>query len=433
MHEITSAVLRMLADKKLNLSRSLNSSSVGKIREVIYDLAKYVLNILVWPITQAIKHLLPSAEKMLGRPLIRFVPVLYNFIGHLCVETDCYIKERIMGTEPMPLFIMLYVSPRGKPLANKHLLNYFGQRLLVIVNPILLAILNPFRRLESLQEDVSHFAQIINGTSSAGTIYRQWGNRPPIWKITDSDNNKGHDVLERLGIPADGWFVCVHCREGGYCEQEMHDFRNVDVDSYLMAMTSIVESGGWVVRMGDPSMKPIGNILTGIIDYCHGPFKSDWMDVFLCASCKFFLASDSGLKDLANIFGVPLAVANCIPMSTSLQLKSCDLSIPKLYWSVREDRLLTFSEVMSSPMSNFRFNDQFKDCGIKLLDNSPEDVRDLAVEMMDRLEGSIDYTEEDQELQDRFVSLFKPGHYTYGAGGRVGREFLRKYYNFIEA
>jgi hypothetical protein len=62
-----------------------------------------------------------------------------------------------------------------------------------------------------------------------------------------------------------------------------------------------------------------------------------------------------------------------------------------------------------------------------LVDNSPEDIRDIAIEMLDRLEGKARYTDEDDLRQSQFRALFRLGHYTYGASSLVGRDFLRKY------
>jgi hypothetical protein len=52
----------------------------------------------------------------------------------------------------------------------------------------------------------------------------------------------------------------------------------------------------------------------------------------------------------------------------------------------------------------------------------------LVLEMLDRLEGKFQYTEEDEVLQQQFNSLPTP----YGQSAfnsRMGRSFLQKYYN----
>ena len=57
-----------------------------------------------------------------------------------------------------------------------------------------------------------------------------------------------------LGLPPDAWYVCFHVREGGY-SGDFDNIRNCDIDNYVEAMQYITSKGGWVVRMGDASMK----------------------------------------------------------------------------------------------------------------------------------------------------------------------------------
>jgi hypothetical protein len=98
-----------------------------------------------------------------------------------------------------------------------------------------------------------------------------------------------------------------------------------------------------------------------------------------------------------------------------------------MVWSRDEQRLLTFPEILNSPIANFRYAPLYQEAGVDLIDNSPDEIRDLAIEMLDRIEGKTVYTPEDQVLQQRFKSMFRPGHYSCGAISRAGRDFLRKY------
>jgi putative glycosyltransferase (TIGR04372 family) len=195
-------------------------------------------------------------------------------------------------------------------------------------------------------------------------------------------------------------------------------------------MEAIVKRGGWVVRMGDPTMKKLPH-MEHVVDYAHLKIKSDWMDIFLSASCRFFLGSNSGPHYAAAVFGVPGAIANYSPMSISLSYGTNDIGIPKLVWSIRENRYLTFGEVFADPISNYRLDSLFTKAGVKVVENSPEDITGLAMEMFDRIENKASYTGEDEILQESFKSLMNPSHYSYGAISRVGRDFLRKYKHLL--
>ena len=62
------------------------------------------------------------------------------------------------------------------------------------------------------------------------------------------------------------------------------------------------------------------------------------------------------------------------------------------------------------------------------VESAPEDIRDLALEMVERLEpGAGKRSNLEDRLQERFAALMRPGHFSYGGVSRVGRDFLTKY------
>ena len=44
----------------------------------------------------------------------------------------------------------------------------------------------------------------------------------------------------------------------------------------------------------------------------------------------------------------------------------------------------------------------FEDSNIELQENDPEDLKDLTIEMIDRLEGNLNISNEDEKLQNNF-------------------------------
>jgi len=319
------------------------------------------------------------------------------------------------------------LAPPGK-VANEHILSYWKDHIKITRSPLLCSFLRPLSNNQFTTYNVYRYASPINTAAAFPQIqsrYFKTGGRP-LLSLKDDDFQRGWEKLLDFGIPRDAWFVCVHCREEGYISGEGQNYRNADVTNYIPAMEAIIERGGWVIRLGDPSMKAMP-ANKRIIDYAHLENRSDWMDVFLCGACKFFFGSASGLAVVSGVFGVPSAIANQAPVSVVLPYLPCDIGIPKLLYSQREKRYLKFSEILGSAIGNFRFDSLYKDCGTFVIDNTPEDIEALALEMLDRINGVIVYTAEDNELQERFKSLMDENHYSYGSEARVGREFLRKY------
>lgn len=350
-------------------------------------------------------------------------------IGHLALEPDCYLKEEALGLHPR--FKAFVCAPIDK-VANRHLLSYWRPYLRFITSPVVCWLLKPIACQAVVQYDVYQYGTAMEETATCGALQAKWGERKPLLDLTAFDERRGRNCLRAMGIPDDAWFVCVHNREGGYSpsDEHLHSFRNSSITSYLEALDAITSRGGWCIRMGDPSMTRLP-MLRRVVDYAHHPLRSDWLDIYLCARCKFFLGSASGLPILANIFGVPFALANIAPLSAVLPLGPKDLGVPKLLRATATNRVLTFGEILDSPLAIARLTSQYEEAGVEVLDNTPDEIMALALEMLDNITCGPQYTEEDESLQRRFKCLLKPGHYCYRCESRVGRHFLSKYSHLL--
>lgn len=346
-------------------------------------------------------------------------------IGHIATDPDWYLKEVIIRKHPLIKPILL-ISKKECP--NLCLLQYWERYYSIVWNDILISALKPFFSFPFLKINLyrSAIEWFVSGTYP--DFLTQWGSRPPLLALSEDHRKQGEEALAELGVPPDAWFVCVHAREGGYSpgDEHVHEFRSCSIESYGLAMEAIVERGGWCIRVGDSSMRPLPPT-SGVIDYVHLPQKSDWMDVYLLASCRFMLGNTSGPYNVSSVFGVPVVLANLAPMAMAYPSSPRDIGIPKLLKWKNSGDFVKFSEVLDSPAASFFTAEQFENCGVVHIDNSPDEIRDLTVEMMDRLDGIVTYTDEDERFQARFRELFSPGRSESGPESHIGRDFLRKY------
>ena len=345
-------------------------------------------------------------------------------VGHLAAEFDTLEKLKRLGLLPKYRYFVL--APK-KSASNQHLLTYWSKYFTIFVQPILCGFLSLCSRHFFLRYDVSSFISSFFGTQEIYQINQLWNSRPPLLALNDSDEQWSISVLQDLGIPEHQWFVCLHVREGKFWPQNelIQSHRNASITHTFLAIEEVVRRGGIVVRMGDLSMCKLPQ-LAGVIDYAHHPLKSERLDVILCAKAKFFLGCTSGLAFVSMIFGVPVAQANMIPLE-ALAVGKSDISISKRLWSESAQRYLSLSEVFTSPASGFYFSHQYKQAGIRVDENTPEDILALTCEMLDRLDKTFDENEEDRRLHADFMLLLKPGHYSYGAISKVCLAFLRQY------
>lgn len=339
----------------------------------------------------------------------RRVTVFSERIGHLALEPDCLLKEQALEHIAKRKWIML--APPGK-VANEHLLSYWQQHFIIIRHPMLCYLISSMSKWLLMRYDLSHSIRASGKAQAAYRIFAEWGDRPPILKLSPEDEQWAVVNLKELGIPEGAWFVCVHVREPGFSpvDEELHSHRNASIQNTIPAIREITRHGGWVVRIGDPTMTPLVE-MPNVIDYAHHPMKSARMDIILCAKTKFLLGNTSGIALVSSIFGVPCALANITPIS-ALGVGIQDINMHKLLWSTKLERYLTFSEIMASPISNFVYSSQFRDSGIILDENSSMDIKMLVNEMFELL-ASPDKSM--TELRLKQISMFLPHHYGYGA------------------
>lgn len=381
-------------------------------------------------------------EKLEANPLsklgIRFLTPEYytnwnwlGAIGHLAVNIRYYIQVGMLDRRPQYRTILL--APYQQ-VANHCLLNYWRGHLKIITNPLLVRCLEPLaKQLRSLEYSLyyvaldKHQMQYISDACSA--IQQEWElqGRLPLLNLSTSDYKRGWQCLQEMGVPQDAWFVSMHVREGTFTgdkRNSVHTYRNSDINSYRKAVESITKCGGWVIRIGDGMMSPLSP-MPQAIDYARSDWKSDWMDIFLLSQCRFFLGTNSGPSDVPPLFGVPSVLVNVWPIWEGTFIGK-DIFIPKLFWSEAEKRYLTFEEASENRLWKNYNSNLLASWGIGVVDNTPEEIEQVVVEMVDQLEGRSDNTPEDERLKEQFNTLAAP-HLGYIPNNRVGRNFLRKW------
>lgn len=346
--------------------------------------------------------------------------------GHTCLEIDLMLKMQKLGW--LENFTPLLLCSGA--ISNPHLLKYWGEYIEVVTDERQVQQLLPLSgvlRHETFY-NIMPDGQVKTSIGAMADVQKVWEQqgREPLLHLTSVDYERGWEVLRQMGIPQGSWFVCLHVRESGYYREDQNTptgrFRNAEIETYYQAIEAITSRGGWVIRMGDSSMKPLSK-LPQTIDYANSPYKSDWMDIVLCAQCRFFLGTTSGLMNLASIFGVPCALTNWIG-ALSLPCFPADRFIYKRLFSQTENRYLKFEEFVNPPYA-FATDTKLFELGVRPEDNSPQDILDLVLEMLDCVEGHHVLSPEEFALQGRARLIFDSKFCT-GSACKIGQKFLEK-------
>lgn len=349
-------------------------------------------------------------------------------IGHLAGEVDCFLKERALGLIPHTNPVLLL---RRKKAANTALLDLYKGQLTVWDRTWQRVLFSQFARFEMLRVPLGRPVVALKESAYHSQITALWNDRPPLVQLPDVFQADGSSKALQMGIPEDKWFVPLHVREGGYSpvDENMHAHRNADISTYALAIEEITSRGGLVIRMGDPTMTPVIPQY-GLIDYANSSFKSDKMDIWLCANARFLIGTTSGLTNVTGMFNRPSALTNMVPLGGCYGMYPNDISIAKKMHN-HNGESIPFAEIFNSGLARARYAWIFEEREIKVEANTPEEIRDLTMEMLAKHDGKFELTKEDEILQLRFRALLRPGDYSYGSVARMGRDWLRSYAHLI--
>ena len=361
-------------------------------------------------------------------------------IGHAS-QIDYVLKLRILGGHK-PEDTILY-TPQFDKLPNRFLVEQWKPYLRLIKDA---------RELPFEEQYVKHYALdfYVPGLTGIGKYYlwelaaqtyQRWAQegRGPLLKLGEEIEDRGRRALASAGLPHDAWFVGLHVREPAYHShhRDLHNVLNARIEDYLPAISEITQRGGWVVRMGDPSMTSLPQ-LPNVLDYCHSEIRSDWMDVFLAAKSRFFIGTPSGVCYVAQDYGVPCVLTNWWPPAQRPWHRG-DIFVPKLIRRTRTGEILSLDESLSEPFG-YCNSEAYLEDGHQVIvqDNDPEDIRAAVVEMFQRTNGGQKYDQSDLAMAEHAERIYvsaamrlydSPG--AFGAAA-LARDFLRRNPSFVQ-
>ena len=354
---------------------------------------------------------------------------LLGRIGEIALQLDLHVKMKMLGW--LPPFISILLAPRDE-VCNWSFLDCWRPYITVVDDPELIEKLSPLKSRIPFNPVYVRLpnGKVISKSRAYFAVQEEWQrqSRHALLGLMQPQVQRGREGLRAMGMPDGAWFVCVHARETGTATPPGTD-PNGDVTAYVPAMEEITRRGGWVIRLGDSTMTPLPT-MPQVVDYALSPLKSEEMDVFLMARCRFMIGPAFGPAMVSEMFGVPVAAADCWPVGGLLHT-SKDVIIPKPYRFKATGRMMHFEEYLRMPLAFTYDTEYFASLGLEALPSEADDIRDLAIEMLERTEGRWPYETEDEKLNARWHDIARP--FTLGqVGCRVGRGFLRRHRHLFQ-
>ena len=179
---------------------------------------------------------------------------------------------------------------------------------------------------------------------------------------------------EKLNIKKNNNFlVCLHLRDSLYLDDDIREWKNVDINNYRKMINYINSIGGSVVLMGtNKSNKVPSNI--NVIDYAHSEIQSGLFDMYLSYRCHSFIGCASGLVLLPFLLKKNTLLVNIYPYSF-VSFFPNNMTLFKKVYSIDKNRCLDTNEILSDEkLCYYGIDEEYNNHRLKIKENDEEEL-----------------------------------------------------------
>ena len=312
------------------------------------------------------------------QPFVRFQLCVVGFhrYGHLALEPEIFLAEqeilKASGALRRRVVNVWSLGPKAKQ-SNRYLASKWKQELLVFPSWLVSSLHSvgscfPFLKLKEPNLSVTGSMNGLDKTASHVSF-----------KVNEIEEGKKR--LVEIGINPDKPYVCLIVRDGGHykskgeIESAGYEFLNFDINNFSGVADALIESGFQVIRMGSGSERPFTSKPDGVIDYALSRNRSEFLDVFIAATCEFAVSTQTGPDAVCMLFRRPVLY---VDVTSYCQFffgsKIATWSPVRL---MKNGKILNLSEVANSEIAWFKDPNSFAINGISQQKSSNNELRHL--------------------------------------------------------
>jgi len=333
--------------------------------------------------------------------LIRIAPATSSRIGHLINDILLYVIDHEMENRTAR-FGYDIIFHESKNISNRYAVRMLKRYVRIWPRFFFSTVYNLNRVIPGGQ---------IHGISSLNTMCDINNVLPELGLLSFSreEESRGQDGLRRLGIEDNAKFIILHVRDEAYLRDPSRSDRNANIFDYLLVAEALAQRGYYVVRAGATALEKMPTNNPKIIDYAFSRFRTEFMDLYLGANCFMSVGTGAGISIVPYVFNRRNVYTDHNRFGYTNHFRGMDLVILKGLRQRNNGKILTQSEIWDSGAA-FGHQQWFDDHDIEVISNTPEEIRDVVLEMVDRLEGKNDNLGVADEYQLRFWSIFYSNH-----------------------
>ena len=362
---------------------------------------------------------------------IRIGHIHNDRIGHFAMNTElCYLEKKFLRKHSLFKSIDLMYLPRS-PSCNITLEKLWRKKIIILPKF--------FLRPVSLFIRSFNFLKTFHASSlnSDRDIFNLIDYYPTTLKFNTEDKEKGILYLKKLGLEENSKYICIMCRDQAYLKSiygqsnkniNEHNYRNNDIDNFLLVAEELTKMGYYVFRMGSIAEKKLKTKNKKIIDYPFSEYKSDFLDIYISANCEFCITTGLGLDAVPNIFRKPIVYVNFVPLSDIHTSSKNFLILPKYCYSQDLGRRMTLKEIIKSKTFDSLRATYYQENKIDLIENTSDEILKISIEMHKKIENQNN-DKMNENLQEDFWEIFmkhtlaRKKHHSIPKS-RIGNDFL---------
>ena len=351
------------------------------------NLLRRLVKSLIWVFALVLLAVLKCCQ-----PFVRFQLCVVGFhrYGHLALEPEIFLAEQEMikesGASSRRVINIWSLGPVAKQ-SNRYLASKWKQELLVFPSWLISSLhsVGSFFPILKLSEPKLSVTGSMNGLDHTASHV----------SLKAEELEEGKKRLVEIGINPDKPYVCLIVRDGGHykskgeIESAGYEFLNFDINNFSGVAEALIESGFQVIRMGSGSERPFTSKPDGVIDYALSKNRSEFLDVFIAATCEFAVSTQTGPDAVCMLFRRPVLY---VDVTSYCQFffgsKIATWSPVRLQ---KNGKLLNLSEIVNSEIAWFKDPNSFSINGISQQKSSNNELRELVLSYI-RERGREDVT-----------------------------------------
>lgn len=213
-------------------------------------------------------------------------------------------------------------------------------------------------------------------------------------------------LFKQMGISRDDKIVTIHVREPywyAFIEHDcaVHDTHqyptNANIRNYAKTIEFLVSNGYKVIRIGkNPATSIEGS---GVIDLATSPLRSDLFELYCIKRSEFLIASESGIRQAAELLGVPFVTINAIDLFACYPVHKKCLYLLKTIVDKNTRTVLSLNDLLSE-----RYHDFYRDTNKwEYIENTEDEILYTVREMIDMIDNRYEITEEQKLYKSRLI------------------------------